>query len=261
MYTFQRQTEIRHLLMSARIIRRIFVEVLPMIVQGTTTSSIDTFIKHCLRNSGATSVLTSQFGFPATACISVNEVAAHGVPGSLTLRNGDVITIDVSVDRAGWSGDAAWSYVVGHENMESKTLVEAAWAVSRAGVIAAKAGKRIGDIAAAIRAEAFQKEINLFACFAGHGIGRKVHEDPIIAYTIAAGEGALLVPGMVLNIEPIVTFGRTDIEKQADGWSYIAQDRSWSAQFEHTVAIHEDKSTVLTSDNIITELLPESPIL
>lgn len=212
---------------------------------GVSTLDLDRQAGRCLRAWGAQTALEN--GFPGTACVSLNEVAVHGVPSAQKiLQEGDVLTIDLAVAQEGWCGDAAWSYLVGEGTPESRRLLAAAWKASLEGVAAARAGAHLGDIGAAVQREAERRGYRVVEEFVGHGIGRRMHEEPIIPHVGAPGAGMRIIPGMVFTVEPTLTPGSGQVDRSADGWSILTRDGRPAAQFEHTVAVFRDRTEVLT---------------
>jgi len=185
-------------------------------------------------------------GYPASICTSVNNVAAHGVPGSYELQPGDLISVDISAQIEGWHGDGAWTYVVGEALPDSRRLLKAAWQATMSGIEAAKAGARLGDVGAAIEESARRYGCSVLDKFVGHGIGLGMHEEPMVLNFGKRGTGQPIVPGMVLTIEPIVCLGIPEAHVLGDGWSIVTDDNSLCAQYEHTVAVFSDKTEVLT---------------
>ena len=189
----------------------------------------------------------------------MNEVAAHGVPGRTALRPGDLVSVDVVADMGGWKSDAGWTFGVLPTPPERLRLIEAAWRCTRAGVLAVRPGGRVGDIGAAICGEATSLGCSVVELFAGHAIGREIHEEPLVPHTGQVGTGRALEAGMVLNIEPVVTFGSPEVDAMGDGWGYRTRDRSPTAQYELTVAVGEEGSRLLNIGGRDPAELPELP--
>ncbi len=213
---------------------------------GATTEDLDRQAARFLNKHSAASALRGYRGFPGCICTSVNNVAAHGIPSNRTVEEGDLISLDITVNLDGWFGDTAWSFIVGKGGPDSRRLLRAAWRATLAGIRAARAGNRIGDIGAAI-----QKTARAFGCsviedYVGHGIGRAMHEDPLVLNFGAADTGMRIVPGMVFTVEPMLNLGGREVHVTEDGWTLVTSDGSLSAQFEHTVAVFRDYTEVLT---------------
>ena len=223
------------------------------VMPGTICRDIDRLCGSLIEAAGGDAGLLGYKGFPANICVSVNHVAAHGVPGDYVLNNGDIVTLDLTAGTGGWYGDCAVSLPVGEISPEKARLIDAAREATRCGIDAAKAGCRMGDIGAAIAECARLRGYTILKNFIGHGIGRDIHEEPAVLHCGEAGCGRPVVPGMVFTIEPILTPGRDSVETLRDGWTVVTKDRTPCAQFEHTIAIFGDRTEVLTSE--VDELL------
>ncbi|MGO9410698.1 MAG: type I methionyl aminopeptidase [Spirochaetia bacterium] len=213
---------------------------------GVTTVELDRFAGSYLDKHNAAPALRGYRGFPGCICTSVNNVAAHGIPTNRALEDGDLLSLDITVSIDGWFGDAAWSFIVGKGSPDSRRVLRAAWRATLSGVKAARAGNRIGDIGAAI-----QKIAKTFGCsviedYVGHGIGRAMHEEPMVLNFGTADTGMRIVPGMVFTVEPMLNLGGREVHVTEDGWTLVTTDGSLSAQFEHTVAVFRDYTEVLT---------------
>jgi methionyl aminopeptidase len=231
---------------SCRILEDTFHYLHSFIKPGITTSEINEIAHKFILKKGAEPGLKGYKGFPKTICTSVNNVAAHGIPGNLKLENGDIISIDCSIIVDGWYGDAAWSYIVGTGEPDSIRLIRTAWQASVAGILAVKAGNHVGDIGYEINKKAEEKGCSVIKDYVGHGIGENIHEDPVIPNYGEKGQGQRIIPGMVFTVEPIVNLGSSKIKVLEDGWTIVTIDSSLSAQFEHTVAVFKEKVEILT---------------
>jgi len=229
---------------SCRVAARILQALSAHVQEGISTLELDGIAAALMRSYDAQPGVTA--GFPGSICISVNEVAAHGVPSPQKLRNGDIITIDVAVLRRGWFGDSAASFGVGILSEEKQRLIETAKKALAAAVQAARRGSRVGDVGAAVLAVAGEQQCVVLPEFVGHGIGRRLHEEPAVPHTGERGQGLPIVAGMVFTIEPALGLGGMQVRKEADGWSLSSLDRSPVAQFEHTVAVFANSTEVLT---------------
>jgi len=238
--------EIERLRMSAEALERVLAELSQIIGDGVTTGDVEHVARLALSRHGLEGILQGFDGYPAVICASVNNVAVHGIPGNYTLKEGDLVTIDLSADRSGFKADAAWTYAVGRIGPDQKRLIRGAWRATIAGARAARAGKRVGDIGAAIVSEARKHGCAVVPELIGHGIGSELHEGPAVPHVGDAGCGEPILPGMVLNIEPVLTLGSGAVTLLNDGWSYITSDGSLSAQYEVTVAVHTDHTDILT---------------
>ncbi len=251
--------EIERLRVAAEALERVFADLATVIKPGITTRDIENVAELALTRHGLEGILVGYRGYPSLVCTSVNNVAAHGVPGQQVLSEGDVVTVDISADRAGWKADAAWTYSVGKLKPENRRLLRAAWRCTVAGARAARAGARVGDIGAAIGLQARHLGCAVVREFTGHGIGRALHEEPVIPHESSVGTGVRIVPGMVFNVEPVVTLGSGAVKQLGDGWSYITSDGSVSAQYEVTVAVREDSTVILTLGRLGDDLATSGP--
>jgi len=218
----------------------------PFIRPGVTTEALERLASRFLAARGAAPALQDRF--PAALSASVNA-AAHGLPGPRPLREGDLLTLDVALRLEGWCGDAARSYLVGRGGREARILLLAARRAAGAGVAAVKAGVRLGDVGAAVQAEARRWDCAVIEECTGHGLGRSLHEEPAVPFTGQAGEGLEIEPGMVLTVEPVLTLGSGPggrLRVSEDGWTMITASGAPAAGFEHTVAVFPDRTEVLT---------------
>jgi methionyl aminopeptidase len=220
---------------------------------GVTPVELDEVARDVLLSFGATSPFLNYHPhfapspFPAVICCSVNDAIVHGIPSAEPLRDGDLVSLDFGATYQGWTGDSAISFVVGRARPEDVALIRAAEEALAAGIAAALPGNRIGDIAHAIGTRIRAGGYGTPEGFGGHGIGRKMHEDPGVPNEGPAGRGLKLQPGMVLAIEPMLTAGgRDDFRALPDGWTLVTTDGSRASHAEHTVAVTADGPRVLT---------------
>ena len=192
--------------------------------------------------------------FPAALCTSVNEVVVHGIPDARPLRSGDIVTIDVGTTYKGYVADMACTYAVGETSAAAQKLLTVTEAALAAGIDAAKAGNRLGDVSAAIQSVVEGAGFWVIREFVGHGIGRDYHEAPEVPNYGRAGKGPVLRPGLVLAIEPMVAAKRTKVVILDDGWTAPTANGSLAAHFEHTVAITKDGPRVLTAGDSAGDL-------
>jgi methionyl aminopeptidase len=220
---------------------------------GTTLLELDEVARAVLAETGARSTFLGyhpRFAsgpYPAALCTSVNDVALHGIPTAYQLRDGDLLSLDFGAELDGWAGDSAVSLVVGVAAAEDERLVRTTREALAAGITAARPGGRLGDISAAIGAVGRGGGYGLHTDFGGHGIGRRMHEDPSVPNDGRAGRGPRLLPGLVIAIEPwFMAGGRDGYRIDPDGWTLRSADGSRTAHVEHTVAITETGPEVLT---------------
>ncbi len=229
---------------SCQLAERILKDLVCRVAPGVTPHNLDRLAAEMMKKSGARSAVVG--GFPGAICVSVNETAVHGIPSSLPLKEGDLLTLDLSLSLDGWCGDVAWCCLVGRGNDDTRRLLKAAWRASLAGIAAARAGGRLGDIGYAVNQEAEAHRCRIIEECVGHGIGTSLHEEPVVPNTGMPGAGTRIVPGMVFTIEPVLSLGSSAVSRAADGWSMVTRDGSLTAQFEHTVAVFRDFIEVLT---------------
>ncbi|MFF2614594.1 type I methionyl aminopeptidase [Kitasatospora sp. NPDC058046] len=220
---------------------------------GVSLLELDEVARGVLKAAGATSPFLgyrpafAPVPFPAIICASVNDAVVHGIPDGYRLRDGDLVSIDCGALLDGWAGDAAVSFTVGTARPEDTALIETTWRALEAGIAAAVVGNRTGDIAHAIGAVARAGRYGLLDGYGGHGIGRRMHEDPHVPNEGRPGRGYPLRPGLVLAIEPmLLAGGRDDHRTDPDGWTLRTVDGARAAHVEHTVAITEDGPRILT---------------
>lgn len=213
---------------------------------GVSTLDIDAYVERFLARHGASPEQKGYRGYPYATCASVNDVACHGMPSRTALRDGDIVTIDMVVNRDGWLADSAWTFAVGDVSASSRRLMRAAKNCLYAGIAQVAVGKRTGDIAHAIRQISDANGYSIISDFTGHGIGSWIHEWPPVPHTGKPGKGVRLEEGMVITIEPIVTAGRPKVRIESDGWTARAVDGKRSAQYEHTIAVTRDGPLILT---------------
>jgi len=218
-------------------------------VPGVTTRDLDAVAEKVIRDAGARPSFLGYHGYPATLCVSVNDEVVHGIPGSRTIRDGDVVSIDCGAIVRGYHADAAVTVCVGTVPEAVRRLVAACSAALDAGLAAVRDGGRVSDIGAAIESFVRPHGYGLVAEYTGHGIGRALHEDPSVPNLAprGPGHGPKLQPGIVLAIEPMLTLGSPRVEVLEDDWTVVTLDGAPAAHFEHTVALTDDGPVVLTA--------------
>ena len=214
---------------------------------GITTKELDKIAEAEIRSHDATPSFKGYRGFPASACVSVNEEIVHGIPGSRVLREGDIVSIDVGAIVGGLHGDSAFTIGVGQISEEAQRLIDATRESLFAGIERAKVGARIGEISAAVQSYAETRGYGVVRKYVGHGIGWAMHEDPQVPNYGTPNKGPLLRSGMAICIEPMLNVGTHDTIELDDGWTVVTADGELSAHFEDTIAITEDGPEVLTS--------------
>lgn len=236
---------------SGRIIAALFAELEPLVRAGISTEELDRFVDEYVRShDGAVPAFKGLYGFPGSACISINEEVVHGIPGARTLRDGDIVSIDVGVKRGGWCADSAYTFPVGEIGPEAAGIVEVTREALAVAVAAARPGRHVGDIGAAVVETVRPSGHAIIRDLVGHGIGRSIHEEPQVSNIGKAGFGAPLQVGTVLAIEPMLAVGTDEIRTLQDRWTVTTLDGSLSAHFEHTVAVTGSGPRILTGGGI-----------
>ena len=247
---FKTSLEVARIRRSCSIIESIFNELESFICPGVSTDEIADFCKASMDRKFAKSSALGYRGFPSTICTSVNSIAVHGLPCEYILVEGDILTVDIILNTDGWHGDGACTYIVGKGNPDILRLYRAAKEATDAGIRAARAGNRLGDVGSAISNTAARWGCSVLESLAGHGIGLDIHEDPVVLPVGEPHAGLPVVPGMVFTIEPVLTLGSGKIRTLEDGWSIITADGRQTAQFEHTIAIFGKRTEVLTKPEL-----------
>ncbi|MBQ2898567.1 MAG: type I methionyl aminopeptidase [Oscillospiraceae bacterium] len=213
---------------------------------GVTTAEIDKAIYDFIMSQGATPSFLNLYGFPASACISVNDELIHGIPGNRVIKEGDIVSIDVGACLDGYHGDNAATFVAGTASEEAQQLLDVTKQSLYKGIEMAVVGNRIGDISNAVQTYCEERGYSVVREFVGHGIGRSVHEDPEVPNFGAAGHGPRLVNGMCIAIEPMINAGTRFVSTDSNGWTVRTKDGKLSAHFEHTIAITDNGPIILT---------------
>ena len=253
------QAEMGRLRLAAQALDRVFEELTMLVKPGVATIDLERVAQLALTRHGLEPELVGFDGYPFAICASPNNIAAHGMPGDQVLHAGDLVTIDISGSLNGWMADAAWTVGVGSLASDARRVLRAAWRTTIAGARAAVAGGRMGDIGAAIHAEAGRHGCTVVREFTGHGIGTSLHEPPVVPNEGRKGEGVPIVPGMVFNIEPVVCAGVGSVTMLEDGWSFVTADGSISAQYEITVAVRSDGTSILNLGGLAADAAPREP--
>lgn len=255
MIYYKTHEEIESIRQSSLLVSRALAEVAKHIKPGVTTLELDKVADEFIREHGGIPAFLGYRGFPNSACISVNEVVVHGLPGNTALSNGDIVSVDIGVVLDGFYGDSAFSFPVGEISEEKKRLIKITRESLELGVQQARAGKRIGDIAFTIQDFVERKGYSIVRELVGHGVGKKLHEDPEVPNYGKRGSGTKIQEGLVIAIEPMVNMGKKNVLQASDGWSIYTEDRKPSAHFEHTVAVTKDGPDMLTTFEFIDEVV------
>ncbi|MEM8554587.1 MAG: type I methionyl aminopeptidase [Pseudomonadota bacterium] len=220
--------------------------IAPLVVPGVSTAELDQAINDHVNREGAVSATIGYKGYQHASCISVNHVVCHGIPGAKTLKDGDILNIDVTVIVDGWFGDTSRMYVAGKLPRKAERLIEVTHDALFRGIDAVKPGNTFGDIGHAIQSFVEAQRMSVVRDFCGHGLGRVFHAPPNVLHYGRAGTGPVLEEGMFFTIEPMVNLGRPETKVLPDDWTAVTRDRSLSAQFEHSVGVTADGVEIFT---------------
>lgn len=254
MITIKSAEEIQLMAEGGKILHQILHAVAEEVKPGVTTADLDQLARKLVFSFGEKnpqadikpSFLGYQ-GYPAVICISVNDEVVHGIPSAKrTINEGDLVGLDFGIIYHGWHTDSAITVGVGEISKESKKLMMVTEEALHRGIKEVKVGRTVGDIGQAVQKHVEKNGFGVVRELVGHGIGRKLHEEPYVPNYGCVGEGEILKEGMVIAIEPMVTAGSPEVILDADGWTYRTKDRSWAAHFEHTVAITQNGPWILT---------------
>lgn len=241
--------EIEAMKKAGRLSAAVLREVGKRCVPGTSTLELDEFAEEFIRAHGGVPTFKGYGGYPASLCASVNEQIVHGIPSSQTkLQPGDIVSIDIGATVDGWAGDNAWTFAVGTISPEKAKLLRVCEESLWAGISAARVGNRIGDIGHAVSSVAKRAGLGVVREYTGHGIGRDMHEEPLVPNFGLRHTGARIEEGMVLAIEPMLTLGSHKTHVMGDGWLVVTRDSSPAAHFEKTVAVTAEGPVLVSAE-------------
>jgi len=241
------EQEIEKMRRSGEILRQVHDHIRPLVVAGASTMDLEKAANAKIDSFGAKAAFKGYHGFPAALCTSLNEQVVHGMPSVKTiLKDGDILSIDCGVVVDGFYSDAAVTYAIGKPSAKVRKLLDVTEASLYAAIEKAVPGGRLFDISAAVQSMCEAEGFGVVREFVGHGIGKSMHEDPQVPNYGDAGKGPRLRAGMVLAIEPMINAGKAEVKVLKDGWTAVTVDGSYSAHFEHTVAITKDGPLILT---------------
>lgn len=243
------------------LVSQVLGEVAKHVAPGVTTRTLDNVAREFMLDNGGKPACLGYGGFPATLCIEVNETVVHGFPGGYTLQEGDIVGVDTVVELDGFNGDMCYTFPVGEVADDVMRLLRTTKESLYVGIEACKEGARIGDISNAVQTYCERRGYSVVREMCGHGIGRKMHEAPEIPNYGRKGTGPVIRNGMCLCIEPMINMGSRNIVIEKDGWTCRTRDRKPSAHFEHTVAIIDNETRILTSFEPIEEALGDRKVI
>ncbi len=250
MIELKSKREIQLMREAGEILKKVFAVVEPLGVEGFTTEALDAAAEKVIRENGGEPAFKGYRGFPKTSCISLNEAVVHGIPSARRLKKGDIVSFDIGVKWKGFYVDAARTWQVGANDPQKQALIDTAKQSLKTALAAYQPGWRIGDISEAIQRYVEERGFQVVRDYAGHGIGRQLHEDPQVTNYGKAGRGAKIEPGLAIAIEPMVTEGHYAVETLEDGWTVVTQDRKNASHYEDTVVFTENGFINLTSDEV-----------
>lgn len=240
---------------AATLASRALGEVAAWVAPGVTTLRLDTIAREYICDNGGTPACLGYGGFPGTLCIEVNEAVVHGFPGPYTLREGDIVGTDIVAELNGFHGDMCYTFAVGDVEEKTRALLRTTKESLYKGIEAAVVGRRVGDISNAVQTYCERRGYGVVREFCGHGIGRKMHEDPEVPNYGRRGTGPVLRNGMCICVEPMINLGSRNVLISDDGWQTRTRDRKPSAHFEHTICFEHDETRILTTFDFIEDAL------
>ncbi|MEL6952630.1 MAG: type I methionyl aminopeptidase [Pseudomonadota bacterium] len=225
---------------------KILDDIAPFVQVGTTTAALDKAITDMVDAAGATSATIGYRGYRHASCISVNHVVCHGIPGTKTLKDGDILNIDVTVIVDGWFGDTSRMFVAGKVGRKAERLIQVTHDALMTGIDAVRPGATFGDIGHAIQTYVESERMSVVRDFCGHGLGQVFHAPPNVLHYGRPGTGPQLEEGMFFTIEPMVNLGRPETKVLGDDWTAVTRDKSLSAQFEHSIGVTAEGAEIFT---------------
>jgi methionyl aminopeptidase len=221
-------------------------EVAKIIKPGIQTDKIDKLCYEYINDNGAYSAPLFYRGFPKSCCTSTNHIVCHGIPSDKTLKDGDIVNVDVTALKDGWHGDTSRTYEIGEVSVKAKKLVKTTFDAMMKAIKIIKEDVFLGDIGATIQNHVEAEGFSVVQDFCGHGIGRHFHQEPNVLHYGKKGTGERIKAGMIFTIEPMINFGKYETRTLNDGWTAVTKDKSLSAQFEHTIGVTKDGYEIFT---------------
>lgn len=255
MIYYKTEEEIELIRESSLLVAKTHAEVAKLIQPGVTTLELDSVAEEFIRDHGGIPGFKGYSGFPNTLCVSPNEEVVHGIPNSVPLESGTILSLDCGVEKNGFFGDSAFTYEVGEVTKEVQDLLKVTRESLYKGIEVAISGNRIGDIGFAVQKHAEESGYTVVRELVGHGVGANLHESPEVPNYGKRGRGVKLQEGLVIAIEPMINMGVKEIIQLSDGWTIKTADLKPSAHFEHTVVVRKGKAEILSSFEYIDEVL------
>lgn len=240
---------------AAQLVSQTLGYIAPYVKAGYTPKQLDKLAEEFIRDHGGTPAFKGYRGYPATLCVSVNEVIVHGIPTNTPFKEGDIVSVDCGIKKHNYYGDHAYTFLIEPVAPSVKKLVQVTYECLMLGIQQAVAGNRIGDISFAIQQHAEKNNFSVVRDLVGHGLGKNLHEEPEVPNFGRPGNGHLLKNGMVLAIEPMINLGKHKVQTLKDGWTIVTADRKPSAHFEHNIAIIHGKAELLSTFDYIHEAI------
>lgn len=261
MIFYRSDEEIALIKISAQVLGKAHAEVAKLIRPGIATKELDKVAETFIKDNGGIPSFLGYNKFPASLCISVNDVVVHGFPSKYELRDGDIISIDCGVKLNGYHSDSAYTYPIGEVSPAVRRLLARTKESLYVGLEKAVEGNRIGDIGYAVQTYAEKFGYSVVRELVGHGVGQDLHEAPEVPNYGKRGQGPKLREGMILAIEPMINFGKKGVVQERDGWTIRTVDRKPSAHFEHTVAVRKGKPEILTTFEYIEAVTANTSLM
>ena len=249
MISIKTKQEIELMRKSGEITYGVLSSLKDYIKPGMTTKQIDKYVYDYIVSHDATPSFLDYEGYPASSCVSINDMVVHGIPDDTIIKNGDIVSVDVGSIYKGYHSDSAYTYIIGKVDKDTERLVNETRRALYEGMKVVKAGIKLNDVCSAIGKVAKENGFGVFECLTGHGVGRNLHEDPYIPnLSNHESEGIILKAGMTLAIEPMFSLGTKEVWLLPDEWGIVTQDGSLAAHFEHTVLVTKDGYEILTGE-------------
>jgi methionyl aminopeptidase len=259
---FKTDDEVELMRNSNLLVSKTLAYVGSLLKPGITGSEIDRAAEEFIRDHKGRPAFKGYHGFPATLCVSYNDIVVHGIPGKREFKETDVVSVDCGVEAEGFFGDAAFTFAFSQVEEPVMELLRVTYASLYLGIEQAVVGKRIGDISFAVQDYCERKhKYGVVRDLVGHGVGRALHEDPEVPNFGKRGQGMVLRDGLVLAIEPMVNLGVRDVFQASDGWTIHTKDRKASAHFEHSVVVRKNKADILSDHSFLLESIKNNPEL
>lgn len=249
MISIKNEQEIELMRASGKITYEVLNNLKNIIKPGMTTKDIDSYVYDYITSHGAVPSFLGYEGYPASACVSINDVVVHGIPDDTKIKSGDIVSVDVGSIYKGYHSDSAYTYIVGHTDKKTRKFVLDTQKSLYKGLKVVKEGISLNEVCKAIESVARENGYGVFTCLTGHGVGKNLHEDPYIPnYSNKESKNIILKAGMTLAIEPMFSLGTKEVWLLPDDWTITTQDGSWAAHFEHTILVTKDGYEILTGE-------------